>query len=41
MPAQAGKEPSIPLISQWDIDHKRGPFKDQAGDWLTDHIEEA
>ncbi|MCB9742481.1 MAG: hypothetical protein H6741_32585 [Alphaproteobacteria bacterium] len=35
LPAQAGKEPSIPLISLWDIDHKRGPFKEEAGDFTA------
>lgn len=29
-PAMAGKTPSLPLISLWDIDHKRGPLKQDA-----------
>ena len=29
-PYMAGKEPSVPLISLWDIDHKSGPYKKQA-----------
>ncbi|MCP4808150.1 MAG: hypothetical protein GY913_31160 [Proteobacteria bacterium] len=29
-PVLAGKEPSVPLISLWDIDHKGGPYKPQA-----------
>lgn len=29
-PAMAGKTPSLPLISLWDIDHKRGPLKKDA-----------
>jgi hypothetical protein len=27
-PALAGKEPSVPLIALWDIDHKKGPLRD-------------
>ncbi|MCB9761222.1 MAG: hypothetical protein H6739_15380 [Alphaproteobacteria bacterium] len=29
-PAMAGKTPSLPLIAQWDIDHKGGPLKREA-----------
>lgn len=29
-PAMAGKTPSLPLISLWDVDHRDGPYKKQA-----------
>lgn len=36
LPAQAGFEPSVHLIALWDIDHPRGPFRDDVA-----RIEEA
>ena len=29
LPVQAGKSPSFPLISLWDVDHYRSPFREE------------